>query len=70
MEEKQMPEYWDIPCNFGTTVDEFEHYVGRKPKDKKEMEDWTHLLKKGMDAQLNWDIIYKCAAENFNKKGT
>ena len=62
---KKIKEDWDIPCDFGTNTQEFEHYVGRKPKNEKEMEDWVHYLKKGMDAQLDWETINKCAAENF-----
>jgi len=61
-----MKERYDI-CDFGTDIQEFEHYVGRKPKNKKEMENWVHYLKKGMDAQLDWDVICKCASDNFNE---
>jgi hypothetical protein len=57
----------DIPCNFGTDEQEFEHYVGRKPKHN-EMEAWVHYIKNGIDAQLDWEIINRCAAENFKKK--
>lgn len=60
-----MKKDWDIKTNFGTTVSEFEHYVGRKPKNEEEMERWVRDLEKGMHAQLDWDIINKCAAENF-----
>lgn len=62
-----MKEDWDIKTNFGTDVQEFEHYVGRKPKNEKEMEDWVHYLEKGMHAQLDWDMINECAAENFKR---
>jgi hypothetical protein len=60
-----MQEKWDIECDFGTDIQEFKHYVGRKPRNKKEMEDWVHYIRKGIDAQLDWDIINKCAADNF-----
>ena len=53
-------------CNFGTSSKEFEHYVGRKPT-KKEMDNWVHYLEKGVEAQLDWNIINKCASENFRK---
>lgn len=57
---------WDIPCNFGTDEQEFEQYVGHKPT-RKEMEEFVCLLKKGMDAQLDWDMITREAAEHFKK---
>ena len=60
-----MKQNWDIPCDFGTDVAEFKQYVGRKPRSNKEMEEWVHYLKKGVDAQLDWDIINKCAADNI-----
>ena len=55
----------DIPCDFGTDASEFENYVGRPPRNEEEMEDWIHYIKKGMDGQLDWDTINRCAADNF-----
>lgn len=55
----------DIPNNFGTNTEEFKHYVGRYPKSWDEFNDWVHYMKKGMDAQLDWDMICRCAAENI-----
>jgi hypothetical protein len=49
---------------FETDADDFEHFVGRKPK-KGELADWVHYLKNGIDAQLDWDILYETAAEEF-----
>ena len=54
----------NIPCDFGTDDAEFEHYVGRKPR-KGELKDWAHKLKKGMDAQLDWQMICKVSAKDF-----
>ena len=62
-----MKENWDIECDFGTSVSEFEKYVGRKPKNTREMEVWVYYQKKGMDAQLDWDLICQCASDNFEK---
>jgi hypothetical protein len=62
-----MEEYWDIPNNFGTSVSEFERYVGRKPRNEEEMGQWVDYLKKGMDAQLDWDVICSCASDNFSE---
>jgi hypothetical protein len=61
----RMKKNWNIPCNFGTSVEVFEHFVGRKPKNKKEMEEWVNYLRKGVEAQLDWDIIHNCASENL-----
>ena len=42
---------------------DFEQAFGRKPKDDGELDDFAHYCYKGMEAQLDWDIIYKCARE-------
>ncbi len=41
----------NIRLDYGTDTQEFEHYVGRRPK-KGELDDWVHYLKKGVEAQL------------------
>jgi len=43
----------------------FEHYVGRKPVNIVELQKFADLTYKGMESQLDWDIIYKCAADEF-----
>lgn len=63
-EDDQYP----IPCDFGTDKAEFERYVGRPPKSDEEMDEWVHYQTKGMDAQLDWDTICSCAADNFDKE--
>jgi len=60
---------WDIDCNFGTDVQEFEKYVGRPPRDEKEMKEWVRLLKNGIDAQLDWEIINRCASNEVKERG-
>jgi hypothetical protein len=52
----------NINLDFGTDSEEFEHYLGHKPT-RKEMDEWVSYLKKGVNAQLDWDTINKCAAE-------
>jgi hypothetical protein len=52
----------NIECNFGT--DSEEHYVGRKPT-RDELDKWVQLLRKGVDSQLDQDIINRCAAAEF-----
>jgi len=52
----------DIKCDFGTDSDEFKQYVGRFPKNKEELEEYAHYCKKGVDAQLDWEEICKCAS--------
>lgn len=56
-----------IPTNFETDENEFKQYVGRKPKNQEELEDFANLLRKGIDAQLDWQILYECAAEEIKK---
>jgi len=54
----------NLKFDWGTDEKEFEHYVGRKPT-KKEMDEWVHLVKKGVESQIDWEIIYQCASEQF-----
>ena len=65
IEDDKKNGYYDIECDFGTCEEEFKRYVGRKPKDG-EMEDWVNYNKKGIDSQLDWDVICKCASDNFD----
>ena len=58
---------WKIPCDFGTDEAEFKHYVGREPKDGQEMAEWVRFIKKGVDAQLDWEMICKCSADEFKR---
>lgn len=67
MKKEKIKEEWDIPTCFGTNIYEFERYIGRKPT-KREMEDWVHYLKKGMEAQLDWNMICDCASYNFKRR--
>ena len=55
----------EIKTNYGTDEDEFARYVGRKPKDQAELDEYARLCKKGMEAQLDWNMINECAAEHF-----
>ena len=54
--------------SFGTDEKEFEHYVGRKPKDKNEFLDWVRLVEKGVQSQVDWDVIGECAKEEIMKR--
>ena len=58
----------NIKCNFGTNAEEFKHYVGRYPTSRDELTDWVNLIKKGIDSQLDWDVINQCAAAEFKGK--
>lgn len=35
----------------------------RYPKDNGEFDDFVHYIKKGMEAQLDWDILYDCTRD-------
>lgn len=54
-----------LNIGFSTDENDFDHWVGRKPRNQKEFDDWVHYLEKGVEAQLDWDIIYDCASNNF-----
>jgi hypothetical protein len=45
--------------------DGFESSVGRKPRNQDEFDEWGYYMKKGIDAQLDWDILENCAGEHF-----
>ena len=47
-----------VPKFVGYELDEmtFEYAIGRKPREE-ELERFVVLIKKGMDAQINWDIL-------------
>lgn len=54
----------NICTNYGTDSEEFKRYVGRTPT-RKEMDEWVRLLQKGLEAQIDWDIICDCASDEF-----
>jgi hypothetical protein len=45
------------------TEDDFYQSVGRYPKNREEFHTFVHYLKKGIDSQLDWDILYKCTKD-------
>lgn len=52
---------------YSVDADEFKHYVGRCPKSQKEFDLFCHYYKNGLDAQIDWDVIGKCAADEIKK---
>ena len=54
-----------IKIDWETDGEEFERFVGRKPKDKEELSDFAELIKKGIDAQLDWSILCECAGDEM-----
>lgn len=54
---KIAPAYW------GTDCEEFKHFVGRYPANLKELQEFAQSISRGIDAQLDWDILGTCAAE-------
>lgn len=45
------------------TEDDFEFAFNRKPKTKEEFTAFCYLCKKGLDAQIEWDVVVKEARE-------
>lgn len=45
------------------SINEFVSSTGRKPKNQEEFDDWCHYMAKGIEAQLDWDILGSCAAD-------
>ena len=61
----------NLEMNWGTDSQEFEHYVGRKPT-REELTEFARLLKKGVENQVDWEILCEVASEDFkevNKNG-
>jgi len=47
----------DYKIGFEICEADFEHAVGRKPKNKKEFEDFGHYCKKGLEGQIDWSMV-------------
>ena len=45
--------------------EEFEHTIGRKPRNKEEFEDWGRLIEKGLSEHIDWDILFECARDEI-----
>ena len=58
--------YFEENIQIPITSDCFEAYVGRPPKNEEEFLDFVRLVEKGLDGQVDYDILYKCTAENFS----
>ena len=54
----------NLNLNWGTDSEEFKHFVGREPT-REELNQFVHNIKKGIEGQVDWDILLKCAAEEF-----
>ena len=46
---------------FDIDESDFVTAVGRPPKNNDELEKFCHAIDNGIDAQLDWDILYECA---------
>ena len=49
---------------FKVGKEEFEHYVKRKAK-RGELKEYARKIKQGIDAQLDWEMLYSISAENM-----
>jgi len=60
-----MNEKYEEDFNISVCEGDFEQAMGRPPKDQEEFDEFAHLCKKGLEAQIDWDIIYRSAKENM-----
>ena len=51
--------------NIEVGVHDFKHTFGRIPT-KEEFERFTDLCRKGVQAQIDWDVIFECTKDNMN----
>jgi hypothetical protein len=57
----------NLKIDWGTDAEEFNYFVGRYPHDLEELNKWADCLRKGIDEQVDWDIIGECASQEFEK---
>ncbi|MEC9492052.1 hypothetical protein [Flexistipes sp.] len=60
--------YFEENIQIPVNSDCFESYVGRPPKSEDEFYDFVRLVEKGLDGQVDYEILYKCTAENFSSE--
>ena len=50
--------------------EEFEFYMGRKPKGQDEFDEWSRLAEKGLlNGHINWDLLYRCTCNAMRHDG-
>lgn len=64
---KMMKKY-NYDFKMGISQEDFKQIMGREPEDVNEFLDFAYLCEKGVESQLDWDIIYKCAKEEMKFK--
>lgn len=60
--------YFEEKIPISVDSNTFEAYVGRPPKDEEEFNDFVRLVEKGLDGQVDFNVLYKCTAENFSSE--
>lgn len=45
---------------------DFKEVFGRLPKNKTEWDNFVHYVQNGVEAQLDWGIIYSCTKDLAN----
>lgn len=59
--------YKNIDLGYTVSVEEFQKIIKRKPKSKEELKTFANYIRQGMDAQLNWIMIYEAAKAVMNE---
>ena len=49
-------------------VENFEQVFGRKPESESEFKDFCYYFKKGLEYNIDWDIVFTCAKEAVENK--
>jgi hypothetical protein len=52
---------------FDIDENDFVNAIGRQPKDDKELDAFCRLICEGINAQVNWEILYKCAKDEMKE---
>lgn len=53
---------------FEISKEDFQHALKRKPKNQQELDNFTHYIDNGIEAQLDWNTLYECASEEIKNE--
>jgi len=69
MEEKEIKELKTVGTyniHYEITASDFEHAFGRQPESKEEFDKFCEASDRGLEAQIDWAIIFQCAKEHMD----
>lgn len=58
----------EYKIKFVITVNDFEAAFDRKPENEDEFDNFCHYCRKGVEAQIDWDIVFSCARDTVESE--